>query len=246
MFSRRKYRRAGKSENEEEFGLFCHYVLKINIGLSVIAFLAALIFSLTAAGGSAFRRYHPVLPGTGAWAYSGTGFGIGNQPAAETNRDLNGLMQGDEQAANNQVPENAVNTSQGENIVNPQANPQAPEGVVNGGQPENIMNAPIPEGYVDGAQTGNVVNGQAPGGYVNGGQPQSPVDEEEAIGRAKNPAALRSQKAAESGVSIIYIAACTMIVAAAWALMLQDTRSGRHDKKKNGRRRKSAGWVRKS
>ena len=243
MFSRRKYRRmAGKSENEEEFGFFCHYVLKINIGLTVIAVLAALIFSLTAAGSSALRRYAPVLPGTGAWAYTGTGFSIGNQPAVETNRDLNGLMQGDEQAANNQVPENAVNSGQGENIVNP----QAPEGVVNGGQPENIVNAPAPEGYVDGAQPGNIVNAPVPEGYVDGGQPQSPVDEEEAIGRAKNPAALRSQKAAESGVSIIYILACTMIVAAAWVLMLQDTRGGRHYKKKNGRRRKSAGSVRKS
>lgn len=184
--------------------------------ITAFVVVCAIIFSILTPGNPVLNRYAPVLPGTEAWAYTGSRFNIGSQTAAETNRDMSSLMQGDEQAANNQAPGNVVNSGQGENIVNS----QAPEGLVNGGQPQDA------------------VNGQFPEGYVNGGQPQSPVEETEFFGRAKNPTALRSQKAFESGVGIIYALACMMILIAAWTMLLQDSNSNRRFRRKSRRRRR--------
>lgn len=184
--------------------------------ITAFVVVCAIIFSILTPGNPVLNRFAPVLPGTEAWAYTGSGFNIGSQTAAETNRDMSSLMQGDEQAANNQAPGNVVNSGQGENIVNS----QTPEGLVNGGQPQNA------------------VNGQAPEGYVNGDQPQSPIEETEFFGRAKNPAALRSQKAFESGVGIIYALACMMILIAAWTMFLQDSGSNGRFRRKSRRRRR--------
>ena len=216
MFSKGKYRRrAEKPDNDEDgFCFFCRSVLKINMEITAFVVVCAIIFSILTPENPVLNRFAPVLPGTEAWAYTGSGFNIGSQTAAETNRDMSSLMQGDEQAANNQAPGNVVNSGQGENIVNS----QTPEGLVNGGQPQDAVNGQFPEGYVNGGQPQNVVNGQAPEGYVNGDQPQSPIEETEFFGRAKNPAALRSQKAFESGVGIIYALACMMILIAAWTM----------------------------
>ena len=223
MFSKGKYRRRAEKPNNDEDGFcfFCRSVLKINMEITAFVVVCAIIFSILTPENPVLNRFAPVLPGTEAWAYTGSGFNIGSQTAAETNRDMSSLMQGDEQAANNQAPGNVVNSGQGENIVNS----QTPEGLVNGGQPQDAVNGQVPEGYVNGGQPQNAVNGQAPEGYVNGDQPQSPIEETEFFGRAKNPAALRSQKAFESGVGIIYALACMMILIAAWTMFLQDSGS---------------------
>ena len=236
MFSKGKYRRrAEKPDNDEDgFCFFCRSVLKINMEITAFVVVCAIIFSILTPGNPVLNRFAPVLPGTEAWAYTGSGFNIGSQTAAETNRDMSSLMQGDEQAANNQAPGNVVNSGQGENIVNS----QTPEGLVNGGQPQDAVNGQFPEGYVNGGQPQNAVNGQVPEGYVNGDQPQSPIEETEFFGRAKNPAALRSQKAFESGVGIIYALACMMILIAAWTMFLQNSgRNGRFRRKSRRRRR---------
>ena len=218
MFSKGKYRRRAEKPNNDEDGFcfFCRSVLKINMEITAFVVVCAIIFSILTPGNPVLNRFAPVLPGTEAWAYTGSGFNIGSQTAAETNRDMSSLMQGDEQAANNQAPGNVVNSGQGENIVNS----QTPEGLVNGGQPQDA------------------VNGQAPEGYVNGDQPQSPIEETEFFGRAKNPAALRSQKAFESGVGIIYALACMMILIAAWTMFLQDSGSNGRFRRKSRRRRR--------
>ena len=236
MFSKGKYRRrAEKPDNDEDgFCFFCRSVLKINMEITAFVVVCAIIFSILTPGNPVLNRFAPVLPGTEAWAYTGSGFNIGSQTAAETNRDMSSLMQGDEQAANNQAPGNVVNSGQGENIVNS----QTPEGLVNGGQPQDAVNGQFPEGYVNGGQPQNAVNGQAPEGYVNGEQPQSPVEETEFFGRAKNPTALRSQKAFESGVGIIYALACMMILIAAWTMFLQDSGSNGRFRRKSRRRRR--------
>lgn len=235
MFSKGKYRRrAEKPDNDEDgFCFFCRSVLKINMEIAAFVVVCAIIFSILTPGNTVLNRFAPVLPGTEAWAYTGSGFNIGSQTAAETNRDMSSLMQGDEQAANNQAPGNVVNSGQGENIVNS----QTPE-LVNGGQPQDAVNGQFPEGYVNGGQPQDAVNGQAPEGYVNGEQPQSPVEETEFFGRAKNPAALRSQKAFESGVGIIYALACMMILIAAWTMFLQDSGSNGRFRRKSRRRRR--------
>ena len=254
MFSKGKYRRrAEKPDNDEDgFCFFCRSVLKINMEITAFVVVCAIIFSILTPGNPVLNRFAPVLPGTEAWAYTGSGFNIGSQTAAETNRDMSSLMQGDEQAANNQAPGNVVNSGQGENIVNSQTpeglvnggqpqdavNGQFPEGYVNGGQPQNAVNGQVPEGYVNDGQPQNAVNGQVPEGYVNGGQPQSPIEETEFFGRAKNPAALRSQKAFESGVGIIYALACMMILIAAWTMFLQDSGSNGRFRRKSRRRRR--------
>ena len=236
MFSKGKYRRrAEKPDNDEDgFCFFCRSVLKINMEITAFVVVCAIFFSILTPGNPVLNRFAQVLPGTEAWAYTGSGFNIGSQTAAETNRDMSSLMQGDEQAANNQAPGNVVNSGQGENIVNS----QTPEGLVNGGQPQDAVNGQFPEGYVNGGQPQNVVNGQAPEGYVNGDQPQSPIEETEFFGRAKNPAALRSQKAFESGVGIIYALACMMILIAAWTMFLQDSGSNGRFRRKSRRRRR--------
>ena len=236
MFSKGKYRRrAEKPDNDEDgFCFFCRSVLKINMEITAFVVVCAIIFSILTPGNPVLNRFAPVLPGTEAWAYTGSGFNIGSQTAAETNRDMSSLMQGDEQAANNQAPGNVVNSGQGENIVNS----QTPEGLVNGGQPQDAVNGQFPEGYVNGGQPQNAVNGQVPEGYVNDGQPQSPVEETEFFGRAKNPTALRSQKAFESGVGIIYALACMMILIAAWTMFLQDSGSNGRFRRKSRRRRR--------
>ena len=236
MFSKGKYRRrAEKPDNDEDgFCFFCRSVLKINMEITAFVVVCAIIFSILTPENPVLNRFAPVLPGTEAWAYTGSGFNIGSQTAAETNRDMSSLMQGDEQAANNQAPGNVVNSGQGENIVNS----QTPEGLVNGGQPQDAVNGQFPEGYVNGGQPQNAVNGQAPEGYVNGDQPQSPREETEFFGRAKNPAALRSQKAFESGVGIIYALACMMILIAAWTMFLQDSGSNGRFRRKSRRRRR--------
>ena len=254
MFSKGKYRRrAEKPDNDEAgFCFFCRSVLKINMEITAFVVVCAIIFSILTPGNPVLNRFAPVLPGTEAWAYTGSGFNIGSQTAAETNRDMSSLMQGDEQAANNQAPGNVVNSGQGENIVNSQTpeglvnggqpqdavNGQFSEGYVNGGQPQNAVNGQVPEGYVNGGQPQNAVNGQAPEGYVNGDQPQSPIEETEFFGRAKNPTALRSQKAFESGVGIIYALACMMILIAAWTMFLQDSGSNGRFRRKSRRRRR--------
>ena len=254
MFSKGKYRRrAEKPDNDEDgFCFFCRSVLKINMEITAFVVVCAIIFSILTPGNPVLNRFAPVLPGTEAWAYTGSGCNIGSQTAAETNRDMSSLMQGDEQAANNQAPGNVVNSGQGENIVNSQTpeglvnggqpqdavNGQFPEGYVNGGQPQNAVNGQVPEGYVNDGQPQNAVNGQAPEGYVNGDQPQSPIEETEFFGRAKNPAALRSQKAFESGVGIIYALACMMILIAAWTMFLQDSGSNGRFRRKSRRRRR--------
>ena len=236
MFSKGKYRRRAEKPNNDEDGFcfFCRSVLKINMEITAFVVVCAIIFSILTPENPVLNRFAPVLPGTEAWAYTGSGFNIGSQTAAETNRDMSSLMQGDEQAANNQAPGNVVNSGQGENIVNS----QTPEGLVNGGQPQDAVNGQFPEGYVNGGQPQNVVNGQAPEGYVNGDQPQSPIEETEFFGRAKNPAALRSQKAFESGVGIIYALACMMILIAAWTMFLQDSGSNGRFRRKSRRRRR--------
>ena len=236
MFSKGKYRRrAEKPDNDEDgFCFFCRSVLKINMEITAFVVVCAIIFSILTPGNPVLNRFAPVLPGTEAWAYTGSGFNIGSQTAAETNRDMSSLMQGDEQAANNQAPGNVVNSGQGEIIVNS----QTPEGLVNGGQPQDAVNGQFSEGYVNGGQPQNAVNGQAPEGYVNGDQPQSPIEETEFFGRAKNPAALRSQKAFESGVGIIYALACMMILIAAWTMFLQDSGSNGRFRRKSRRRRR--------
>ena len=254
MFSKGKYRRRAEKPNNDEDGFcfFCRSVLKINMEITAFVVVCAIIFSILTPENPVLNRFAPVLPGTEAWAYTGSGFNIGSQTAAETNRDMSSLMQGDEQAANNQAPGNVVNSGQGENIVNSQTpeglvnggqpqdavNGQVPEGYVNGGQPQNAVNGQAPEGYVNGGQPQNAVNGQAPEGYVNGDQPQSPIEETEFFGRAKNPAALRSQKAFESGVGIIYALACMMILIAAWTMFLQDSGSNGRFRRKSRRRRR--------
>ena len=254
MFSKGKYRRRAEKPNNDEDGFcfFCRSVLKINMEITAFVVVCAIIFSILTPENPVLNRFAPVLPGTEAWAYTGSGFNIGSQTAAETNRDMSSLMQGDEQAANNQAPGNVVNSGQGENIVNSQTpeglvnggqpqdavNGQVPEGYVNGGQPQNAVNGQVPEGYGNDGQPQNAVNGQVPEGYVNGDQPQSPIEETEFFGRAKNPAALRSQKAFESGVGIIYALACMMILIAAWTMFLQDSgRNGRFRRKSRRRRR---------
>ena len=236
MFSKGKYRRRAEKPNNDEDGFcfFCRSVLKINMEITAFVVVWAIIFSILTPENPVLNRFAPVLPGTEAWAYTGSGFNIGSQTAAETNRDMSSLMQGDEQAANNQAPGNVVNSGQGENIVNS----QTPEGLVNGGQPQDAVNGQVPEGYVNGGQPQNAVNGQAPEGYVNGDQPQSPIEETEFFGRAKNPAALRSQKAFESGVGIIYALACMMILIAAWTMFLQDSGSNGRFRRKSRRRRR--------
>ena len=236
MFSKGKYRRRAEKPNNDEDGFcfFCRSVLKINMEITAFVVVCAIIFSILTPENPVLNRFAPVLPGTEAWAYTGSGFNIGSQTAAETNRDMSSLMQGDEQAANNQAPGNVVNSGQGENIVNS----QTPEGLVNGGQPQDAVNGQFPEGYVNGGQPQDAVNGQAPEGYVNGGQPQSPVEETEFFGRAKNPTALRSQKAFESGVGIIYALACMMILIAAWTMFLQDSGSNGRFRRKSRRRRR--------
>ncbi len=236
MFSKGKYRRRAEKPNNDEDGFcfFCRSVLKINMEITAFVVVCAIIFSILTPENPVLNRFAPVLPGTEAWAYTGSGFNIGSQTAAETNRDMSSLMQGDEQAANNQAPGNVVNSGQGENIVNS----QTPEGLVNGGQPQDAVNGQFPEGYVNGGQPQNAVNGQAPEGYVNGDQPQSPIEETEFFGRAKNPAALRSQKAFESGVGIIYALACMMILIAAWTMFLQDSGSNGRFRRKSRRRRR--------
>ena len=235
MFSKGKYRRRAEKPNNDEDGFcfFCRSVLKINMEITAFVVVCAIIFSILTPGNTVLNRFAPVLPGTEAWAYTGSGFNIGSQTAAETNRDMSSLMQGDEQAANNQAPGNVVNSGQGENIVNS----QTPE-LVNGGQPQDAVNGQFPEGYVNGGQPQDAVNGQAPEGYVNGEQPQSPVEETEFFGRAKNPTALRSQKAFESGVGIIYALACMMILIAAWTMFLQDSGSNGRFRRKSRRRRR--------
>ena len=254
MFSKGKYRRRAEKPNNDEDGFcfFCRSVLKINMEITAFVVVCAIIFSILTPENPVLNRFAPVLPGTEAWAYTGSGFNIGSQTAAETNRDMSSLMQGDEQAANNQAPGNVVNSGQGENIVNSQTpeglvnggqpqdavNGQFPEGYVNGGQPQDAVNGQVPEGYVNGGQPQNAVNGQAPEGYVNGEQPQSPVEETEFFGRAKNPTALRSQKAFESGVGIIYALACMMILIAAWTMFLQDSGSNGRFRRKSRRRRR--------
>ena len=240
MFSKGKYRRRAEKPNNDEDGFcfFCRSVLKINMEITAFVVVCAIIFSILTPENPVLNRFAPVLPGTEAWAYTGSGFNIGSQTAAETNRDMSSLMQGDEQAANNQAPGNVVNSGQGENIVNS----QTPEGLVNGGQPQDAVNGQFPEGYVNGGQPQDAVNGQAPEGYVNGEQPQSPVEETEFFGRAKNPTALRSQKAFESGVGIIYALACMMILIAAWTMFLQDSGSNGRFRRKSRRRRRS--WRR--
>ena len=254
MFSKGKYRRRAEKPNNDEDGFcfFCRSVLKINMEITAFVVVCAIIFSILTPENPVLNRFAPVLPGTEAWAYTGSGFNIGSQTAAETNRDMSSLMQGDEQAANNQAPGNVVNSGQGENIVNSQTpeglvnggqpqdavNGQVPEGYVNGGQPQDAVNGQVPEGYVNGGQPQNAVNGQAPEGYVNGDQPQSPIEETEFFGRAKNPAALRSQKAFESGVGIIYALACMMILIAAWTMFLQDSGSNGRFRRKSRRRRR--------
>ena len=236
MFSKGKYRRRAEKPNNDEDGFcfFCRSVLKINMEITAFVVVCAIIFSILTPENPVLNRFAPVLPGTEAWAYTGSGFNIGSQTAAETNRDMSSLMQGDEQAANNQAPGNVVNSGQGENIVNS----QTPEGLVNGGQPQDAVNGQVPEGYVNDGQPQNAVNGQAPEGYVNGDQPQSPIEETEFFGRAKNPAALRSQKAFESGVGIIYALACMMILIAAWTMFLQDSGSNGRFRRKSRRRRR--------
>ena len=236
MFSKGKYRRRAEKPNNDEDGFcfFCRSVLKINMEITAFVVVCAIIFSILTPENPVLNRFAPVLPGTEAWAYTGSGFNIGSQTAAETNRDMSSLMQGDEQAANNQAPGNVVNSGQGENIVNS----QTPEGLVNGGQPQDAVNGQFPEGYVNGGQPQNAVNGQVPEGYVNDGQPQSPVEETEFFGRAKNPTALRSQKAFESGVGIIYALACMMILIAAWTMFLQDSGSNGRFRRKSRRRRR--------
>ena len=236
MFSKGKYRRRAEKPNNDEDGFcfFCRSVLKINMEITAFVVVCAIIFSILTPENPVLNRFAPVLPGTEAWAYTGSGFNIGSQTAAETNRDMSSLMQGDEQAANNQAPGNVVNSGQGENIVNS----QTPEGLVNGGQPQDAVNGQVPEGYVNGGQPQNAVNGQAPEGYVNGDQPQSPIEETEFFGRAKNPATLRSQKAFESGVGIIYALACMMILIAAWTMFLQDSGSNGRFRRKSRRRRR--------
>lgn len=236
MFSKGKYRRRAEKPNNDEDGFcfFCRSVLKINMEITAFVVVCAIIFSILTPENPVLNRFAPVLPGTEAWAYTGSGFNIGSQTAAETNRDMSSLMQGDEQAANNQAPGNVVNSGQGENIVNS----QTPEGLVNGGQPQDAVNGQFPEGYVNGGQPQDAVNGQAPEGYVNGDQPQSPIEETEFFGRAKNPAALRSQKAFESGVGIIYALACMMILIAAWTMFLQDSGSNGRFRRKSRRRRR--------
>ena len=236
MFSKGKYRRRAEKPNNDEDGFcfFCRSVLKINMEITAFVVVCAIIFSILTPENPVLNRFAPVLPGTEAWAYTGSGFNIGSQTAAETNRDMSSLMQGDEQAANNQAPGNVVNSGQGENIVNS----QTPEGLVNGGQPQDAVNGQFSEGYVNGGQPQNAVNGQAPEGYVNGDQPQSPIEETEFFGRAKNPAALRSQKAFESGVGIIYALACMMILIAAWTMFLQDSGSNGRFRRKSRRRRR--------
>ncbi len=254
MFSKGKYRRRAEKPNNDEDGFcfFCRSVLKINMEITAFVVVCAIIFSILTPENPVLNRFAPVLPGTEAWAYTGSGFNIGSQTAAETNRDMSSLMQGDEQAANNQAPGNVVNSGQGENIVNSQTpeglvnggqpqdavNGQVPEGYVNGGQPQNAVNGQVPEGYVNGGQPQDAVNGQAPEGYVNGDQPQSPIEETEFFGRAKNPVALRSQKAFESGVGIIYALACMMILIAAWTMFLQDSGSNGRFRRKSRRRRR--------
>ena len=254
MFSKGKYRRRAEKPNNDEDGFcfFCRSVLKINMEITAFVVVCAIIFSILTPENPVLNRFAPVLPGTEAWAYTGSGFNIGSQTAAETNRDMSSLMQGDEQAANNQAPGNVVNSGQGENIVNSQTpeglvnggqpqdavNGQVPEGYVNGGQPQNAVNGQVPEGYGNDGQPQNAVNGQVPEGYVNGDQPQSPIEETEFFGRAKNPAALRSQKAFESGVGIIYALACMMILIAAWTMFLQDSGSNGRFRRKSRRRRR--------
>lgn len=256
MFSRGKYRRRKPDNDEDGFCFFCRSVLKLNMGITAFVVVCALVFSILTPGNPALSRFAPVLPGTEAWAYTGSGFSIGSQTAVESNRDLSSLMQGDEQAANNQAPGNVVSSGQGENIVNSQApegiinggqpqdavNSQFPEGYVNGSQPQEAANGQAPEGYVNDGQPQNAVNGQAPEGYVNGDQPQSPVEETEFFGRAKNPTALRSQKAFESGVGIFYALACLMIVVAAWSIFMQNSRSDRHFRRRSSRRRRFGRW----
>ena len=202
-------------EEDDEFLPFCQALFRINLGIAVFFAIFILNLSYLSAGNTTTCSYAPVLPGTGAFAYTGTGLNMGNPTAVESDRELN-RMQGDEQAANNQAPENVVNSGQGENAVNT----QTPEGFVNGGQGENAVEAQTPEGF------------------VNDGQSQSPVDEQEARRRANSPTAMRAQSAFQSGVSIFYILACLMILVAAWALYLQDPRNVRQFKKKRNRGRK--------
>ncbi len=137
MFSKGKYRRRAEKPNNDEDGFcfFCRSVLKINMEITAFVVVCAIIFSILTPENPVLNRFAPVLPGTEAWAYTGSGFNIGSQTAAETNRDMSSLMQGDEQAANNQAPGNVVNSGQGENIVNS----QTPEGLVNGGQPQDAV-----------------------------------------------------------------------------------------------------------
>ena len=202
-------------EEDDEFLPFCQTLFRINLGIAVFFAIFILNLSYLSAGNTTTCSYAPVLPGTGAFAYTGTGLNMGNPTAVESDRELN-RMQGEEQAANNQAPENVVNSGQGENAVNT----QTPEGFVNGGQGENAVEAQTPEGF------------------VNDGQSQSPVDEQEARRRANSPTAMRAQSAFQSGVSIFYILACLMILVAAWALYLQDPRNVRQFKKKRNRGRK--------
>ena len=217
MFGDRKNKRmAGATvEEDDEFLPFCQTLFRINLGIAVFFAIFILNLSYLSAGNTTACSYAPVLPGTGAFAYTGTGLNMGNPTAVESDRELN-RMQGEEQAANNQAPENVVNSGQGENAVNT----QTPEGFVNGGQGENAVEAQTPEGF------------------VNDGQSQSPVDEQEARRRANSPTAMRAQSAFQSGVSIFYILACLMILVAAWALYLQDPRNVRQFKKKRNRGRK--------
>ena len=217
MFGDRKNKRmAGATvEEDDEFLPFCQTLFRINLGIAVFFAIFILNLSYLSAGNTTTCSYAPVLPGTGAFAYTGTGLNMGNPTAVESDRELN-RMQGEEQAANNQAPENVVNSGQGENAVNT----QTPEGFVNGGQGENAVEAQTPEGF------------------VNDGQSQSPVDEQEARRRANSPTAMRAQSAFQSGVSIFYILACLMILVAAWALYLQDPRNVRQFKKKRNRGRK--------
>ena len=161
MFSKGKYRRRAEKPNNDEDGFcfFCRSVLKINMERNTPK--ARINTAIMA------HAVNPVLRRLSSYFLS-----IGSQTAAETNRDMSSLMQGDEQAANNQAPGNVVNSGQGENIVNS----QTPEGLVNGGQPQDAVNGQVPEGYVNGGQPQNAVNGQVPEGYVNDGQPQNAVN----------------------------------------------------------------------
>ena len=238
-------------EEDDEFLPFCLTLFRINLGIAVFFAIFILNLSYLSAGNTTTCSYAPVLPGTGAFAYTGTGLNMGNPTAVESDRELN-RMQGEEQAANNQAPENVVNSGQGENAVNTQTpegfvnggqgenavEAQTPEGFVNGEQGENAVDTQTPEGFVNGGQGENAVEAQTPEGFVNDGQSQGPVDEQEARRRANSPTAMRAQSAFQSGVSIFYILACLMILVAAWALYLQDPRNVRQFKKKRNRGRK--------